>query len=189
MRTAGSCVPAPRSTVDHGAPLPKHTSSGRDIWSAYEQQGTRVSPVQIQPLTLAETVDLTERSAKAAQPGRRPRTPKPGPTGGGGGRLGLDTALIATLYATGLTPTQIARQFGCAPNSIRHQLKKAGVSIRDERKSGARRAPRSPVAKDVEEMVRARAAGETFASIAARLDHTTRTVRRHVAKANEGQAA
>jgi DNA-binding CsgD family transcriptional regulator len=200
VKAYGQCVPGARSTVDHGCPLPASTVSGRDVWTAYEQQGTRVSPVQIQRLTADQVEDLTERSARAAKPrrARKPDAPQapqaprmPGQTSlpgkNTGGKLGLDTNEIAAMYATGLSPTEISREFGCAANSIRHQLIKAGVLLRDERKTGRRRAPRGPIARDIPLMVAAYAAGESIYSIAARLGHTKHTVSRHVK--DQGQAA
>jgi len=186
--------------VDHGCQLPASTVSGRDVWTAYQQQGSRISPVQIQRLTDVEVEDLTVRAERNAKPrrARRPVMPQEPqeprvsgqtslPTNGGRGKLSLDTAEIVTLYATGLSPTEISREFGCAANSIRHHLGKAGVPLRDERKNGRRRAPRGPIARDVPLMVAAYAAGESIYSIAARLGHTKNTVRRHVK--NQGEAA
>jgi DNA-binding CsgD family transcriptional regulator len=181
MMASGSMAVSLHNTIDRVIPTPQATCSNRDIISDLERDYYRRSPIQLEPLTHAQLVDLQERAAQLAKRARGKRAPAPAAAP----RPGIETAEVVRLYRSGQTTAQIAAQLGCADNTVRRHLNKAGET---SRRQGSGLGQGS-----IDAIIDLHKAGHTTAQITQQLGCTRNTIHKYLDQGGfprrEGRAA
>ena len=95
----------------------------------------------------------------------------------------MDVERVAALYAAGRTTTEISAELGCTPSTVSRRLRAAGVRMRP------RGRPATQPGVDAAQIVRLRAEGHTWASIAARVGISEARARTRWARATKAAAA